>query len=150
MLMKAFNTVRKLSLRRLCFHRCLSIHRGGVCPIACWDTYTPPDQRQTPPGQTPLPPGQTHPSAVHAGTPSTSGRYASHWNTFLLSYKLVLTDKKSHHDTSSPTGSKCLNEMEFHRKVKNRRNFYTSWVFLENHPISYSQSIEIHGKEITL
>ena len=38
-------------LRRLCFHRCLSVHRGAVCPIACRDTHTPspPDQRQTPP-----------------------------------------------------------------------------------------------------
>ena len=31
-------TARKRSLRRLCFHRCLSVHRGGVFPIACWDT----------------------------------------------------------------------------------------------------------------
>ena len=65
---------RKRSLRRLCFHRCLSVHRGGVCPIACWDTPPTPNQRQTPPGQTP-------PCAVHAGVRSTSGRYASHWNS---------------------------------------------------------------------
>ena len=60
-------TARKPSLRRLCFHRCLSVHRG-VCPIACWDTPIPPGRhprantpRQTPPGQTP--PGQTPPWA---------------------------------------------------------------------------------------
>ena len=39
----------------------------------------------TPPGQTP--PGQTPP--VHAGIRSTSGRYASHWNAFLLHYNLL-------------------------------------------------------------
>ena len=37
---------------------------------------------QTPPGQTP--PRQTPPCPVHAGIRSTSGRYASHWNAFLL------------------------------------------------------------------
>ena len=30
-------TARKRSLRRLCFHRCVSVHRG-VCLSACWDT----------------------------------------------------------------------------------------------------------------
>ena len=30
-------TARKRSLRRLCFHRCVSVH-GGVCLSACWDT----------------------------------------------------------------------------------------------------------------
>ena len=71
-----------------------SVHRGGVCLIACWDT-PPPDQRQVPPGNRPpssradtprtdipaeqTPPEQTHPPeqtpwqqtppprAVHAG-----------------------------------------------------------------------------------
>ena len=79
---------------------------GGVCPIACWDTLpgqtppwvdplwadTPPGRHPPPwadtPGQTPhwadTPPGQTHPCAVHAGMHSRSGRYASHWNAFLL------------------------------------------------------------------
>ena len=36
----------------------------------------------TPPGQTP--PRQTPPCPVHAGIRSTSGRFASHWNAFLL------------------------------------------------------------------
>ena len=122
-----FITARKRSLRRLCFHRCLSVH-GGVClPIACWDTHpleqVHPLGRYTPWAGTPLGryiPKQVHPQQVHtpwAGTPpaqcmlgytlpcpvharvhpplpppctvhagiwSTSGRYASHWNAFLL------------------------------------------------------------------
>ena len=56
-----------------------SVHRGGVCPSACWDT--PPPSRhslgQTPPGQTPpradTPPQQTataadgtHPTGMHS------------------------------------------------------------------------------------
>ena len=50
-------------LRRLCFYRCMSVHRGGwgICLSACWDTpreqTTPPEQRppraETPPEQTP-------------------------------------------------------------------------------------------------
>ena len=48
-------TARKQSLRRLCFHRCLSVHRGVSSPLhAGIHTHTP---GQTPPGQTPL--GQT-------------------------------------------------------------------------------------------
>ena len=27
-------TARKRSLRRLCFHKCLSVHRGGVCVVS--------------------------------------------------------------------------------------------------------------------
>ena len=54
-------------LRRLCFHRCLYVHRGGVChPLGRY------------------PPGQTPPCPVHAGIRSTSWRYASHWNAFLF------------------------------------------------------------------
>ena len=49
-----FFTARKRNLRRLCFHRCLSVHSGGVAD-------SPPGQ--TPPGQTPTradtPPWQT-------------------------------------------------------------------------------------------
>ena len=75
---------------------------------------TPPqDQRQTPPGRTPPCPGpetdtlqrqtpplgrhppwantpRQTPSAVHGGIRSTSGRYASHWNAFLLWREFVL------------------------------------------------------------
>ena len=42
-----FVTARKRSLRRLCFHRCLSVYRG--CLPHCMLLYTPGDQRQTPP-----------------------------------------------------------------------------------------------------
>ena len=44
-----FITARKQSLRRFCFHRCLSVH-GGVClPSRDRETHTPWDQRRTPP-----------------------------------------------------------------------------------------------------
>ena len=84
-------TALKRSLRRLCFHRCLSVHRRSVYPTACWDTPTPRDQRQTPLGTRGRhllgrnPPQADTPHAVHAGIWSTSGRYASHWNAFLFS-----------------------------------------------------------------
>ena len=69
-------------LRRLCFYRRLSVHRGGggVCLSACWDTlppgadippqsrhpreqtHTPPPLEQTPPPGADTPPGaETHP-----------------------------------------------------------------------------------------
>ena len=96
-------TVRKRSLRRLCFHRCLSVHRGregGVrgmhapqacmpprhtCPQAC----TPlPLGMHDPPGY--APPGMHTPRACMF-TPgryyemrSMSSRYASYWNAFLF------------------------------------------------------------------
>ena len=109
-------TARKRSLRRLCFHRCLSFNRG-VCPIACWDTDPPWDQRQTPPWQTPpsdqrqTPPGQTSPRqtplgrhplgrppcAVHAGIRSISGWYASHWNAFLCLALCVSIPEQHNH-----------------------------------------------------
>ena len=57
---------------------CLST--GGVCPIACWDTITPPS-----------PEADSPPCAVHAGIRSTSGRYASHWNAFLFSLLIFHT-----------------------------------------------------------
>ena len=91
---KHFITTRKQSLQRLCFHRCLSVHRG-VCPIACWDTphwadtplHRHPLCRHPPWADTPwvdTPWADTPSCAVHAGMWSTSGRYASHWNAFLL------------------------------------------------------------------
>ena len=46
-------------LRRLCFYRCVSVHRGGgVCLSACWDT--PPPEQTSPWEQTP-PPRSRHP-----------------------------------------------------------------------------------------
>ena len=61
---------------------------GRYTPLA----GTPPRQVQ-PPGRYPWqvhPPGQVHPpTTVHAGIRSTSGRYASHWNAFLLDYDFL-------------------------------------------------------------
>ena len=48
-------------LRRLCFYRRLSVHRG-VCLSAWWDTHTP--QEQTPPGVN-IPPRSRHPKSRH-------------------------------------------------------------------------------------
>ena len=94
-LIMTFITARKRSLRRLCFHRCLSVHRREVSATHTHTTHThtqtPPGRhppKQTPPGQTP--PYSVHagihtlPCPVHAGIRSTSGRYASHWNAFLF------------------------------------------------------------------
>ena len=74
-------------LRRLCFYRCVSVHMGGVCLSACWDTrphtweQTPPPPEQTPPGsrhspRADIPPGAdpleqtradgTHPTGMHS------------------------------------------------------------------------------------
>ena len=50
------NTACKRSLRRLCFHSCLSVHRGDL--PHCMLGYTP---QADPPGQSPL--GLTHPPA---------------------------------------------------------------------------------------
>ena len=99
------STARKRSLRRLCFHGCLSVHRGvpGQVPLAGTPSrqvhppvqvsparYTP--SRYTPWAGTPrqVHPQQVHPlgkypppATVHAETRSRSGRYASHFNVFL-------------------------------------------------------------------
>ena len=87
-------TARKRSLRRLCFHRCLSVHRGGVCTIACWGTAFL--GRHQPgrhlPGQTP-PWADTPSSTMHAGIWSTNRRYASHWNAFLLVSTYVVCER---------------------------------------------------------
>ena len=61
---------------------CLPKMMGGFCPIACWDT---PSFPKGPEADNPIPPNRhPPPCAVHAGVRSTSGRYASHWNAFLL------------------------------------------------------------------
>ena len=71
----AIITARKRSLRRLCFHRCLSVHRG-VCLSACWETpsslpsrETPlprrPPSRETPPCQGDPPAKETPPAGRH-------------------------------------------------------------------------------------
>ena len=60
---------------------CHSVHRGGVCLSACWDTTTPPEAhppgKHTPPG---APLGRTPPP----GDDCRCGRYASYWSAFLL------------------------------------------------------------------
>ena len=73
---KVIFTARKRSLRRLCFHRCLSVHGGVSAPLHAG--IHPRDQRQTPPrSDTPLLPAQcllgygqqtggTHPTEMHS------------------------------------------------------------------------------------
>ena len=87
---------------------CHSVHRGGFCLSACWnttphppdqaDTSHPPRTRQTPPRQGrpppgpgrppqtrhPPPPDQAPPPEADSSIRSTSGRYASYWNAFLF------------------------------------------------------------------
>ena len=94
---------------------CHSVHREeGIHP----PRQTPPKADTHTPGQTP--PGQTHPTwadtptwavhagihtpacAVYAGIRSTSGRYASHWNAFLLSLNLQLFSSGSMDSTPPP------------------------------------------------
>ena len=91
-------TARKRRLRRLCFYTCLSFCSQGGTP----NRYSP--LQVHPPGRYPqagTPPSrytprqvhtlgrytrrQVHLPAMHAGIQSTSGRYASYWNAFLLS-----------------------------------------------------------------
>ena len=81
---------------------CHSVHRGGVCLSACWDT--PPPDQTPPPGPGRHPRDQTprdqaepprtrhhHPPTRQTAAPeadssirSMSGRYASYWNAFLF------------------------------------------------------------------
>ena len=58
-----------------------SVH-GGVCHRNA-GIHTPPDRH---------PPRQTHPHPQHYGIRSTSGRYASYWNAFLLLEIFVVDD----------------------------------------------------------
>ena len=77
-------------------HVCHSVHGGGVCLSACWDTI--PQDHAPPPGTMHPPPGTTHPPSGPC-TPreqcppprracweirSTRGRYASYWNAILF------------------------------------------------------------------
>ena len=78
-----------------------SVHRGGVGHTSPLGRHPLPQQtfRQCMPGYTPCPPSacwDTHhahpvhagihpPFPVYAGMESTSGRYTSYWNAFLLS-----------------------------------------------------------------
>ena len=75
-----FITARKWSLRRLCFDICHSVHGGGVsAPVH--SGIHPRDQRQIPPQD------QRHTPPLHSACweiRTTSGSYASYWNTYLL------------------------------------------------------------------
>ena len=73
---------------------CDSVHRGGVCLSACWDTMP----REAPPLPQEAHPREAHPLRKHtppgkhspppreadSGIRSMSGRYASYWNAFLF------------------------------------------------------------------
>ena len=102
-------TDRKRSLRRLCFHRCLSTR--GVCPIACWDTHPWADThpradtpllaaspRQTPPVLCMLgydqQAGSTHPTGMHSC-------YKTFFATFMLFRRLLTKTNSVNFLTSS-------------------------------------------------
>ena len=65
---------------RQCFHRCLSVHMGGVCLSACGSRGC------TPPGRPPPnTPGKTPPPTIPPETATAvNGTHTSYWNTFLL------------------------------------------------------------------
>ena len=104
----SFITALKWSFRRLCFHRCLSVHGG--CPIAYWGT--------PPCGQRP-PPWADTPCTVHAGVRSTSGRYASHWKAFL--FKTVTTKNTLQHICFVKTFQYKPEPLGVHVQVESRR-----------------------------
>ena len=61
---------------------CHSVHKGGGVLPQCMLGYHPPRTRQPPRGQ--RPPGPDPPPEADSSIRSTSGRYASYWNAFLL------------------------------------------------------------------
>ena len=75
---------------------CHSVHRGGICLGACWETppggdpsEEAPPRRRPPRGGTPL----RYPSPRHRACweiQSTCGRYASYWNAILLHLSVIL------------------------------------------------------------
>ena len=87
-------TARKRSLRRLCFHRCLSGHSGHRHPPPADNPRQATPQADTPLGRHPSP-GQTPPCPVHAGIRSTSGWYASHWNAFFFDIETSCVSARS-------------------------------------------------------
>ena len=65
-------TARKRSLRRLCFHRCLSVQGEGVSAPLHAGIHTHRDQRQTPPStwdQRQTPPRSRHPHETRGRHP---------------------------------------------------------------------------------
>ena len=92
---------------------CLSIGGEGVCLSACWDappprSRSPLDQADPPgPGRPPWDqadppkpgrPPQTRqtPREAHSSIRSTSSRYASYWNAFLLLMRPLCTSRHPH------------------------------------------------------
>ena len=61
-------------------------------------------------------PRQVHPPAMHAGIRSTSGRYASYWNVFLLDDVFLLT-------------------LGFHRMISGVRTSHNSVILPEGYQI---------------
>ena len=83
---RIFIVARKRSLRRLCFHRCLSVHGGwGICIGGCW--ADPPPQIR------------------YYGIQSTSGRYA------ILLECILAKCKKINPVNTSFTLAVCGNEV---------------------------------------
>ena len=89
-----FITARKRSLRRLCFYRCLSVHRGEGSPSGGGVLH----RGGSPSGGFSIPGGAPSGGvSIWGGSPSGGfsirgglsirsmcGRYASYWNAFLL------------------------------------------------------------------
>ena len=79
---------------------CHSVHRGGVCPSACWDAHTPPRTRgRHPPrpeaGNPPGPEAGTPPGAVHAGRygQQAGGTHPTRMHSCFLFMLLILGTK---------------------------------------------------------
>ena len=80
---------------------CHSVHRGGGVVVSHKalrhptpprsDTPPPPPRPDTPPPRTRHPP----PGEADSGIRSTSGRYASYWNAFLLLFSVVASFSRS-------------------------------------------------------
>ena len=69
---------------------CDSVHRGGVCPIACWDRPPSPRSRHPPPEED-TPGEQTPQYSACWEIRATSGRYASYWNAILFILLLLFS-----------------------------------------------------------
>ena len=79
--------------------------------------YLPHTPGRPPPGR--HPPGQTPPYPVHAGIRSTSGRYASYWNAFLLKQPPVILSQKENNRSGERTQtSSWRNHIEINLKYK--------------------------------
>ena len=130
-------TARKRSLRRLCFQRCLSVHRGGVCPIACLDTHTPSEQTTllgvgTPPG------ADTPPCCACWEIRATSERYASYWNAFLL-IKKVQKDLPMKLYVSKVTLIFCFHPFQsIHRRLVFRSLWFSSMLYFQKRLVQCS------------